>query len=119
MGGGGLAIILKRADRDHRQSLLLSSDRYLHRCGVQAAVREDQDGVTRLELVALKNDGRVALTPLEPKQLAGTARADHIEPHQARVIDGIKPHETTIARENIQHGNCRMAASKEIHTAAG
>src|SRR6516165_593946 len=34
-------------------------------------------------------------------------------------IDGIKPYKTPIARENIQHGNYRMAASKKIHAAAG
>jgi hypothetical protein len=73
-------------DRNHFEALRPGLYGNLDGRRIQTAVREGDQAVPRFELVALQKDLGVAFPPLQPQQLPRPARADHVEPHQPRVI---------------------------------
>src|SRR5579875_665336 len=118
MRGASLAVVLERRNGNYGQPLLPSLKRHLDRSGVQPPVRKNQDGIARLKSIAQKNIPDVAFLALQPKQLASASWADHVEPHQAGIMDGKKSDEAAITGKDIEHRNDGVTAPEKVNSAS-
>src|ERR1017187_10042025 len=118
MGGPGGGGVGQRCDGDHLQPLLLGVESGFDRRGVQAAMRKHDHAVARLEREALQKVTNVSFLALQPKQLPRAPGADHVVPHETRIVERKEAHEAPVARKHIHYRNHRMPATEKVGSLA-
>ena len=108
-------MVVKRGYRNGLQPANTRFHRNFHYHGIQSTMREDQHHVPWAYRMILKEHASIALSSLEPEQAFRSAGAQHVEPHQSRVHERMKAGEATVARENVEHGQNRVAAPEEVY----